>query len=70
MYLALTSLGRISFRGGLLCTGLINTLLSLARSRHKCTFSLVIGIRMKLLHNLDFSSTSSGTVICCFLQSI
>ena len=60
------SLGRMSFRVQPLWTGLISTLLSLAGSKHNCTLQLAFGSRIKLLYHSAVSSTSNGTIMCCF----
>ena len=59
------SLGRILFTVGPLCTGHINTLLSLAGSRHSHTLLLAFGTKTKLLHHSDVAYTAKGTIICC-----
>ena len=65
-YLTLTSLGRMSFKIGPLCAGLINTLLSLAGSRHNCTLPFAFCTRAKLLHHSEALPTSNGATVCCF----
>ena len=64
-YLTPASLSRISFRLRPLCTILINTLLSLAWSRHSFTLPFAFATNTKLLHHSDNSPTSNGTIICC-----
>ena len=59
------SLGRMSFNVGPLCTGLISTSLSLARSRHSVTLSFALWTSTKLLHHLNVLYMLSGTIICC-----
>ena len=66
MYVTPTSFGRIYFSVGPLWIGLISTLLSLIGSRHSLTVPFALGINMKLLHNLDVSSTPSETICCLF----
>ena len=60
------SLSRITFNVGPLCTSLISTLLSLARSRHKHTIPLDLGARMNVLHHSEVSFMPRSTIICCF----
>ena len=60
------SLGKIALRVIPLYTGLISTLLCLARSRHNYTLSVAFGTSMKLLPHSDILSTSNSMVICCF----
>ena len=64
-YLTPTSLDRMSMRVGPLCTSLINTLLNLARSRHKHTLPLLFGTRTMLLYHSDVLSTSNSKIIFC-----
>ena len=61
-----TSLGRIRFNVGSLCTGLICALLSLAWSRPNHTLPLVLFINAKQLYHSNVSSMPRGTIICCF----
>ena len=56
-YLTTASLSRISFNSGHLCTGLINTLLSMAGSKHKHTLPLTFRNGTQLLHQSDVSLT-------------
>ena len=60
------SLGRISCNVGPLYTGLISTLLNLARSRHNLTLQFALGTSMMLLHHSDVLSKPRGTIIYCF----
>ena len=60
------SLGRILFNVGLLSTGLISVLLSLAGSTTQSYLSLGLCTRTKLLHHSTVSSMPWSTSICCF----
>ena len=66
MYLTPASLSKMLFNVGPLCTGLISTLLSLARSRAQPYITLSFGNKYKAISPSDVSSTSKAIIICCF----
>ena len=71
IYFMPAGLSRMSFKVRPLCTGLISTLLNLARSRYSLILSFTLGTIMKLLHHPEVFSMPMGTIICwpCNLSS-
>ena len=55
----------MSFSVGYLWIGMINGLFNCTRSKHNLTFLLALGIKIKLLHQSDISSTHKGANIYC-----
>ena len=70
MYCTLFSLGNILLSVGPLCTGLINSWLSHAGSKHSLTLLLALGTNTKLLHHSDVSSTPSSVMMSIFCRHL